>query len=104
MSSARTLLNPDRVRARVLQVPFPSDFIEQMLHTNEIELRDVCDWCGWDKGDGIPLLSYFVRKHALVRDGRGYRKTPPFIELLKQLKTSPEVKVLDRPEFLEEEF
>ncbi len=99
-----TLLNPNKVKAHVLQVPYPSDFVEQMLHTNEIELRDICDWCGWDKGDGLQLLSYLVRKHALVRDGRGYRKTPPFIELLKALKLSPEMKVLDRPEFLEEEF
>jgi len=104
IKSTNVLLNPADIRSRVLQVPFPADFLEQVLHTNEIELRDICDWCGWDKSDALQLLSFLVRKHALVRDGRAYRKSPPFIELLKQLKTSPELKAANRPDFIQEEF
>ncbi len=102
IKATHTLLQPKDIKSKILQTPFPADFIEQMLHTNEIELRDICDWCGWERGDGLTLLSFLVRKHALRRDGRGYRKSPPFIELLKQVRESKEIKILGRPDFIED--
>jgi len=98
------LISPDMIEARIIQTPFPNDFVEQLLHTNDIELRDICDWCGWEKGDGIQLLSFLVRKHALRRSGRAYRKTPTFIELLKTLQTSEKLAKAERPEHIGEEF
>jgi len=102
VQSSLTLVQPDEIRKRITQVPFPKDFIEQLLHTNEIELRDICDWCGWDRGDGINLLSFLVRKHAFRRDGRAYRKNPPFIALLKEMADI--VDTFDRPAHIKEEF
>jgi hypothetical protein len=96
------LLEPDQIKVKILQTPFPADFVEQILSANEIELRDLCDWCGWDKGDGIQLLSFLVRKHALRRDGRNYRKAPPFIELLKSMRGSKQLKAMSRPDFIGE--
>lgn len=100
-----TLLSPDVLSRKILQTPFPKDFIQQLLYTNEIELRDICDWCGWDKTNGLQLLSLLVRKHALTRDGRGYRKTTKFIEFLKELMSSDELKSAARPDYVvEDEF
>jgi hypothetical protein len=102
VQSTNVLLDDKAIRARILQTPFPADFIEQVLNTNEIELRDICDWCGWEKGDGLVLLSFLVRKHALRRERNGYRKAPPFIELLKSLQGSTDLKAAERPNFVEE--
>lgn len=99
-----TLLDIEILKKRILQAPFPHDFVKQILFTNDIELRDICDWCGWDRGPSTQMLSLLVRKHALQRDGRGYRKTPKFIEFLKELIVSDELKNSARPEYMEEEF
>lgn len=92
------LLEPDALRAAIAQTPFPRDFVEQLLQTTEIELRDICDWCGWNREDGIELLSMLVRKHALMREKNGYRKSAAFIAMLKELRGT----VADRPTYVEE--
>jgi len=103
-SATNKLLNPELLSQRILQSPFPEDFVQQLLYTNLIEFRDICDWCGWDKGPTAQLLSLLVRKNALQRDGRGYRKTPKFIEFLKELLVSDEMKLNARPDYVNEEF
>lgn len=97
LMSTRTLQDQDKIRSTIMSTPFPKDFANQVLHTNQIELRDLQDWCGWERGEATELLSFFVRKHALIRDGRAYRKNPEFIELLKDLRESDMMKKLDRP-------
>lgn len=97
------LLDPTTLRSRILQTPFPSDFVKQLLYNNEIELRDIQDWCGWDRDDSSTMLSLLVRKHALKRDGRSYRKTPRFIQFLKELLISADLKLHDRPSFIHDE-
>jgi hypothetical protein len=99
---SNTLLSPDILKTALLQTPFPSDLIKNLLYTNEIELRDVCDWCSWDRNEGLQLLSLLVRKHAFIRDGAGYRKSAPFIEFLKNLLNSTELKTNDRPNYVAE--
>jgi len=100
IKSSNELVDPDGIRQKIRQTPFPTDFIKQMVGTNDIIQQDLQDWCGWDRNESMQLLSYLVRKHALKRTSRLiYRKTPAFIELLKHLKTK------DRPEFIgESEF
>lgn len=93
------LKDPDKIKHQIESTPFPKDVVDQFLHTTSIELQDVQDWCGWDRNNAMQLVSFLVRKHALVRDGRAYRKTPEFIKLLKTAE------VEDRPEHIpEEEF
>jgi hypothetical protein len=87
---------------KLLQVPFPQDFAEQLLHNDEIELRDIADWCGWSKDAAVEMLSLLVRKHALRRNRQGYRKTPEFISLLKDLLASDAMKVALRPDHIKE--
>lgn len=71
--------------AQIAAAPHPHDLAKQLLHTSKLELVDIQDWCGWDRENAMHMLSFFVRKHALARDGRHYRKTPPFIRLLKTM-------------------
>lgn len=104
ISASNELLTPEMLSKRILQTPFPSDFVQQLLYTNEIEFRDICDWCGWEKGATVQMLSLLVRKNALQRDGRGYRKTPKFIEFLKKLLKSKEMQTCSRPDYVGEEF
>ena len=100
--STRKLNEPHELKKRVLSTPFPGDFLEQMLHTDAIEIRDICDWTGWERNEATDLLSFFVRKHALIRDGRSYRKNPAFIELMRELCHSDDLKKVERPAHVKE--
>jgi hypothetical protein len=101
--AADALIDEDVLRRRVLEVPFARDFVEQVLNTSEIELRDLCDWCGWEFEQGRDLLSFLVRKHALVRQKSSYRKTAGFIEFLKRVQQDGVLDKLKRPDFLKDE-
>ena len=96
------LVSPDELKRKINLVPFPRDFISQSLHTAIIDKTDIMDWCGYDREQAGDLLSLLVRKHALVRDGRAYRKTPPYILLLKDMLNGGGLE--DRPEFIRDEF
>lgn len=100
MAITSELIDSDNIVKRIESLPFPADFVKQILHTNKMDLQDIQDWCGWDRMEATQLLSFFVRKHALRRDGRAYRKTPPFIKLLKD--TLDGGKLTDRPDFIPE--
>ena len=100
--AAVTLIDVDVLRKRLLGVPFVKDFAESCLNTSEIELRDICDWCGWESDQGRELLSLLVRKHALVREGNHYRKTSGFIDLLKKMQQSGDLDRAVRPDWVRE--
>lgn len=93
-----TLLDEDQIVKRINETPYPEDVRKQLLHTDRIELIDLQDWCAWDRQEAQMFLSLLVRKHALSRDKRCYRKTSPFITLLKNMD------VVSRPDFIEDEF
>ena len=96
------LIDPDAVRAQVHATPFARDLVQQLLHTERIDRQSLEDWCGWDRVEAQQLLSFFVRKHALLRDNRCYRKTAPFIALLKRMLDDDTF--TDRPDFIQEDF
>lgn len=97
---ANELIDPEAVKAAIGKTPFPNDLVKQLLAKNKVDLQDLQDWCAWDRQPATDLLSVFVRKHALLRDGRAYRKSAPFISLLRRLAETKEFP--DRPEFLGE--
>lgn len=101
-TKTRTLTDESEIRKRLLVTPFPADFVEQLLSTDEVELRDIQDWTSWDRPEALELLSFFVRKHALLRSGKAYRKNPKFTSLLRNVSSSDDMKMLMRPEFVKE--
>jgi hypothetical protein len=94
----QTLLDPDAIRKRINETPYPKDFCEQVLHTQKMDVQDLQDWNGWERQEAMHLLSFMVRKHALRRDGRAYRKTSRFIVLLKDLLEGGGL--AERPDFI----
>jgi hypothetical protein len=95
------IADPDTLRTVLVNLPFPRDFAESALRTARIDPQDLMDWCAWDRREALELLSLLVRRHALTRDRQGYRKTEPFVALLKEMldKGLP-----DRPQGRPERF
>lgn len=97
IKATHTLKDPERIQHHIENTPFPQDVVDSLLHTTKIELQDIQDWCGWDRNGAMQLVSFLVRKRALARDGRAYRKTPEFIRLLKGMDID------DRPSHIPED-
>lgn len=85
---AARVLDPNDVRRHILATKFPKDMVEHLMHRDEITLQDLQDWCGLDRDNAQQLLSFLVRKHALIRVKRWYVKTGEFIEMLKKMSQS----------------
>lgn len=101
MAVNESLVDIPLVKKALECVPFPADFMKHCLHQDKIDLTDIQDWCGWERQESQELLSLMVRKHAFRRDGRSYRKTPPFIRLIKDLLSTNGF--VDRPAYVREE-
>ena len=85
------VLNPEEIKNNLFSTKYPKDFVTQLIHTDEITLIDICDWCEVDREIAQRLLSFLVRKHALYRVKRWYTKTSEFILLLKGIRESGEI-------------
>lgn len=96
------LLNPEELKKTILNTAFPKDFCRSMLAQDYIEIQDLGDWGSVDHGRAQAMMSLFVRKHALIRRGKYYRKTPPFIEFLKSMEADDDTP--DKPESTQVEF
>lgn len=96
------MTDKDAVKARIQTVSFPREFCQSLLHTPRVESQDVQDWLGWERVEANDLVSFLVRKRALVRDQKHYRKTPQFIEFLKALLENGAL--TERPDHVKEEY
>jgi len=83
---ANKLIDPEIVTKQIKSTKYPRDLVEHLLHSDEITLIDLADWCDLEKSDAQTILSFLVRKHALYRVKRWYVKTGEFISLLKKIK------------------
>jgi hypothetical protein len=83
---ADKVLDPHLIKRQIASSKYPKDLVEQMLHTNEITMVDIQDWCELDRDMAQRFLSFMVRKHAVYRVKRWYVKTSEFIVLLKSMK------------------
>lgn len=80
-----TLLDPEELCREIQTLAHPKDFCKSMLSRDYIEPQDLADWTGKERNEVNVLLSLFVRKHALIRSNKAYRKSAKFIELLKTM-------------------
>lgn len=88
---SNSILDPKIVKAKLLSSKYPKDLITQLIHTDEITLIDIQDWCEIERDIASALLSILVRKHALYRVKRYYAKTSEFIKLLKEIRDSGDI-------------
>jgi CHC2-type zinc finger protein len=95
-----TLSDPIEVLRIIQALPFPREIAQVMLQTDSMELQDIQDWCGWDFGEARQLVSQLVRRRALLRENRTYRKTSPFVALLRE--ALEQQKLHNRPAHIKE--
>jgi hypothetical protein len=82
------LLNEEEIIKTIQNTKHPKDLLTQLLHSEEISLADIQDWCEVDRDTAQGVMSLFVRKHALYRVKRWYVKTSEFIIMLKRVRDS----------------
>jgi len=85
VQTATTLKDAEFIARRFETMPSGEDVCRNMLYAATIELQDLQDWSGTDRNISQLLLSFLVQKNALVREARHYRKSAPFIALLRKL-------------------
>jgi len=96
-----TLIDPELIKKQIELTPHPRDFCKSLLTRDFIEAQDLADWTSWDRVEVQNMLSLFVRKHALIRVNRAYCKSSLFIEFIKGMIDSEDLK--DRPAHIPEE-
>lgn len=96
------LQGEDEIVERIHSLSFPVDFVTQMLHASRVDAQDIQDWCAYDRVAAQQLVSFLVRRRALTREDRGYRKTSPFVTLLKRVRDAGTLE--NRPDYIREEF
>jgi len=97
---SETIDDPDVVKQLILATPFPREFIDLMLHTPKFDEMDIRDWAGWSRDVAGEFTSKLVRRRALIREGRQYRKSPTLIDMLKHIGSNGQV--TDAPDHVRE--
>lgn len=95
----------DKIVTEIKALPFAEDFISSIMATEQIDTRDVQDWCNWPRELASEFISLLVRKNALVRQSASsYRKTPAFIQLLRGIRHEDIARPAHIPEVVKDEF
>ena len=104
IENTTTVKDSEQVALKILQTPYPKDFIESVINTDRLHLTDISDFTGWNREQTQDFLSFLVRKRCFKRFNRNYRKTPTFIHLLKELLTDSRLKTVEQvaPEFMKD--
>jgi hypothetical protein len=78
------IIQPEEVMKTIATTKYPNEFLTQLLHNEEINLRDIQDWCEVDRDTANGIMSSLARRQALRRVKMSYNKTPAFITLIKE--------------------
>ncbi len=81
--------DPDDIKRELEMLGDCESFKERLLHSDLFDQQDICDWTGLDRPEAQRLLSLLIRKFAIERVGRPYRKSPEFINFLRQVELTP---------------
>ena len=90
----------DQVKASIASSPYPKDLVQCLLTAPTLDLQVLQDATGYDRGAAQEMLSLLVRKRALLREKRVYRKAGSFTDLLKDMLVKDEF--LKVPDYLTE--
>lgn len=83
---------------------YPRDVVTGLSEARDITPEDIQTLYGVDRESSMSLLSLYVRKRCLRREGRVYRKTERFVLLLKRLMTERLPSGVESKGVTEEEF
>lgn len=95
---SQVLVDPEIIMQFIRNTPFALDLVNSLLSSTKIDINDISDWTGWNREDAMHLLSLLVRKHALLRDGKQYRKSASFISMLREVLDKGEIS--NRPDHI----
>lgn len=85
---SETLKDVDKIKERIAS--FGKDFTEGMLAFSIIRQNIIEDLTGLDRDRVRALISFMVRKKCIKPEHTWYRKTTPFIRLLKRIESGAE--------------
>lgn len=99
------IVAPEIVKHRLLnKVPFPREFVEELLTADEFDVTTFQDILGWDAANARDLLAFLNRHHCIRRTKRLHRKTPQFSKLLEEVLAIIDSGEGGRPAGIPEEF
>jgi len=93
------IVEPALVKRRLSGMKYAKDLIENLLYADSITLNDFVDWCDVEKDIAQSLVSFLIRKRAIYRQRRIYRKTSAFKKILKDLAAMGLPEGTDEEEF-----
>jgi len=86
--ATETLPDPEKVKKRLTE--YGREFVDGILSYDVIRYNTIEDLTGLDRDGGRAMVSFLVRKKCLRPEHTWYRKTIPFIRLLKRIDSGKE--------------
>jgi len=84
--SETKLIDRKELATDLRKIPNAGDTIRGLIESDSVDTQSLMDFTEWMREEANTFLGFLVRKQALRKLRRGgYRKTPAFIELLKEL-------------------
>ncbi len=101
LRSNAEIKSPKLILDAINKTAFPMDLVENISHSDDFDIQDIMDWSGFDRQQTGSFISLLVRKRAFTRHKRGYRKSPSFIELIREWLNDG--KIIEVPDYVDEE-
>ena len=85
LRTSEVVVRPEKVKQRLYRISESESFVEHLLLTEELDVFFIQDTLGLPPDDARELLGFLIRSRCLKREGRQYRKTTTFTQMLKEL-------------------
>ena len=94
----------EAITANIRNCKYPRDVVLGLSEARDITPEDIQTLYGVDRESSMMIISLYVRKRCLRREGRVYRKTERFVLLLKKLMAERLPAGVESKQGIEEEF
>jgi hypothetical protein len=79
------LKEAEEIKLELSMMTCSEDFIRLILDADNFEVSDIQDWANIPREVALDMVSKLVRRNAMAKKERYYRKSPAFVALLKEL-------------------